>query len=236
MVASIVMIPGLGSDAAVWQPTIDALGTDADCIVGDTLSDTSLPGMAARILMQAPDRFALAGVSMGGMVALEIMRRAPERVTRLALLDTNANTDTSEQRARRESANAAMSNAKDLAVLARPAIANMLHPNTSAEVHQQLLDMAVRLGAAAYIRQNKAVMARDDLRPVLPTITVPTIIIYGANDQLTPVAYGEQLRDNIRGSTFHIITDCGHLPPIESPDAVAALLRTWMTNGTLPLR
>ena len=122
MVASIVMIPGLGSDAAVWQPTIDALGTDADCIVGDTLSDTSLPGMAARILMQAPDRFALAGVSMGGMVALEIMRRAPERVTRLALLDTNANTDTSEQRARRESANAAMANAKDLAVLARPAL------------------------------------------------------------------------------------------------------------------
>ena len=127
MVASIVMIPGLGSDAAVWQPTIDALGTDADCIVGDTLSDTSLPGMAARILMQAPDRFALAGISMGGMVALEIMRRAPERVTRLALLDTNANTDTSEQRARRESANAAMANAEDLAVLARPAIANMLH-------------------------------------------------------------------------------------------------------------
>src|SRR5215469_8811051 len=110
----------------------------------------------------------------------------------------------------------------------------MLHPNTSAEVHQQLLDMAVRLGAAAYILQNKAVMARDDLRPVLPTITVPTIIIYGANDQLTPVAYGEQLRDNIRGSAFHIITDCGHLPPIERPDAVAALLRTWMTNGTHP--
>jgi pimeloyl-ACP methyl ester carboxylesterase len=112
----------------------------------------------------------------------------------------------------------------------------MLHPNTSAEVHQQMLDMAVRLGAAAYIRQNKAVMARDDLRPVLPTITVPTIVIYGANDQLTPVAYGEQLKDNIRGSTFHIITDCGHLPPIERPDAVAALLRPWMTNGTHPLR
>jgi pimeloyl-ACP methyl ester carboxylesterase len=101
MVASIVMIPGLGSDAAVWQPTIDALGTDADCIVGDTLSDTSLPGMAARILMQAPDRFALAGVSMGGMVALEIMRRAPERVTRLALLDTNARAPSANRTPRR---------------------------------------------------------------------------------------------------------------------------------------
>ena len=222
------MIPGLGSDATVWRPTIDALGTDADCIVGDTLSDTSLPGMAARILSQAPDRFALAGVSMGGMVALEIMRRAPERVVRLALLDTNPNPDTPEQRARRETANAAMANATDLIPLARPSIAYMLHPNAGAEIHQQMLDMSVRVGGAAYIRQNKAVMARDDLRPVLPTIAVPTMIIYGANDLMTPVAYGEQLRDSIRGSTLHVITDCGHLPPIERPEAIAALLRNWM--------
>jgi pimeloyl-ACP methyl ester carboxylesterase len=170
------------------------------------------------------------------MVALVIMRRAPARVTRLSLLDTNANPDTSEQRARRESANAAMASVEDLAVLAQPGIANMLHPNASAEVRQQMLDMAIRLGAAVYIRQNKAVMARADLRPVLPTITVPTMVIYGANDQMTPIAYGEQLRDNIRGSTFHIITDCGHLPPIELPDAVAALLRSWMTNETHLLR
>ena len=223
----IIMIPGLGSDATVWRPTIDALGTDADCIVGDTLSDTSLPGMAARILSQAPERFALAGVSMGGMVALEIMRRAPERVTRLALLDTNPNPDTAEQRARREAANAAMANATDMVALARPSVAFMLHPNASVEIRRQMLDMGVRLGAAAYIRQNNAVMARDDLRPVLPTIAVPTMIIYGANDLMTPVAYGEQLRDSIAGSTFHVIADCGHLPPIERPDAVAALLRDW---------
>jgi pimeloyl-ACP methyl ester carboxylesterase len=221
----IVMIPGLGSDAAVWQPTIDALGANAECIVGDTLSDASLPGMAARILSQAPDQFALAGVSMGGMIALEIMRRVPERVTRLALIDTNPNPDTPEQIARRETANAAMANATDLIALARPSVAYMLHPNASPEIHQQLLEMTVRVGAAAYIRQNKAVMTRDDLRPILPTITVPTTIVYGANDLMTPVAYGEQLRDNIKGSRLHVIAECGHLPPIERPDAVAVLLR-----------
>lgn len=222
----IVMIPGLGSDATVWQPTIDALGADADCIVGDTLSDTSLVGMAARILAQVPNRFALAGVSMGGMVALEIMRRAPEHVTWLALLDTNPNPDTPEQRARRETANAAMAGTTDVAALARPGVAYMLHPRARGEIHQQMIDMAVRVGADAYIRQNKAVMARDDLRPVLPMIRVPTTIIYGESDQMTPVAYGEQLRDGIHGSTLHLIAECGHLPPIERPDAVAALLRS----------
>ena len=89
MTPPLILIPGLGSDRAVWQPTIDVLGDAADCTVGDTLADDSLSGMAARILAAAPDRFALAGVSMGGMVALEIMRLAPERVMRLALVDTS---------------------------------------------------------------------------------------------------------------------------------------------------
>jgi pimeloyl-ACP methyl ester carboxylesterase len=159
------------------------------------------------------------------MVALEIMRQAPERVTRLALLDTNPNPDTEEQRTRRETSNAAMANAVDLAALARPSIAYMLHPSARHEIYQQMLAMTVRVGATAYIRQNEAVMARDDLRPILPTIKVPTMIIYGANDKMTPVAYGEQLRDNIVGSTLHVIADCGHLPPIERPETVAALLR-----------
>ena len=87
---TLVLVPGLGSDAAVWRRTITALGDDVHCLVGDTLSDDTLVGMAHRILDQAPQSFALAGVSMGGMVALEIMRSAPERVTRLALVDTSA--------------------------------------------------------------------------------------------------------------------------------------------------
>ena len=95
---TLVLIPGLGSDAAVWRRTIAALGDEVECRVGDTLNDDSLADMAARILGEAPKRFALAGVSMGGMVALEMMRIEPERVSHLALVDTTVSPDTLSQR------------------------------------------------------------------------------------------------------------------------------------------
>ena len=124
---TVVMIPGLGNDAAVWQSTIDALGIDADCWIGDTLSDDSLSAMAARILAAAPPRFALAGVSMGGMVTLEIMRMALERVSRLMICDSNASPDTLEAVTQRRATNAAMFGATDLAALAAPVIGYMVH-------------------------------------------------------------------------------------------------------------
>src|SRR5580704_16286830 len=103
---TLVMIPGLGSDSAVWRRTIEAMKSSVDCLVGDTLSDDSLEGMAQRILDQAPESFALAGVSMGGMVALEMMKAAPDRVAQLALVDTNARPDTFRQKIYRRLANA----------------------------------------------------------------------------------------------------------------------------------
>lgn len=224
----VVMVPGLGSDAAVWQPTIEELAPDVECRVGDTLCDKSLPAMAARILNDAPAHFALAGVSMGGMVALEIMRAAPDRVTRLFLCDTNARPDTAEQTARRRTTNAAMRGATDLAALAAPGIAYMIHPDADQSVREALTQMTLRVGAAAYVRQNDAIIARDDLGPVLATISVPTMVVVGANDLMTPVIFSQEIRDAIRGATLHIITDCGHLPPIEKPRAVADLMREWL--------
>jgi pimeloyl-ACP methyl ester carboxylesterase len=224
----IVMVPGLGSDAAVWARAIAALGPGYDCRVGDTLSDDSLAGMARRILADAPDRFALAGVSMGGMVAMTIMTIAPERVTRLALFDTNARADTPEAIARRRAVNAAMLAATDLRALAAPTIAYMVHPNTPRDVHDALSDMTLRVGAAAYARQNEAVAAREDLSPVLARIGVPTLVAVGADDLMTPVAMARGIADAIPTATLHVIPDCGHLPPIEKPAATAALLRAWM--------
>lgn len=223
----VIMVPGLGSDAAVWQPTIDALPGVA-CRVGDTLSDTSLPDMAARILADAPDRFALAGVSMGGMVALEIVRAAPGRVTRLALFDTNARPDTPEQTARRRATNAAMLAADDLAALAAPGIAHMIHPDAGDRVRDALIAMTLRVGAAAYARQNEAVVARDDLRPVLATIAVPTLVAVGEQDLMTPPAMAREIADGIAGADFRVLPACGHLPPIERPELVAGLLRDWL--------
>ena len=124
----VIMLPGLGSASSVWGRTIAELGPDYECRVGDTLSDASLTSMAERVLDDAPDRFALAGVSMGGMIAMTIMRLAPERVTRLALFDTNARADTPEQAARRRSTNGAMLAVTDFRALAGPGITYMVPP------------------------------------------------------------------------------------------------------------
>lgn len=227
----VIMIPGLGSDAAVWQPTIEELGPDVQCWVGDTLSDDSLRAIAARILSNAPARFALAGVSMGGMVALEIMREAPDRVSRLLLCDTNARADTAEQIARRRITNAAMLGTDDLGALAGPGIAYMVHPDADQGVRDALVKMALRVGATAYVRQNEAVIARHDLRSVLTTISVPTMVVVGANDPITPLVMSQEITDAIHGSTLRIIPDCGHLPPIEKPRALAELIREWFYSA-----
>lgn len=135
----VIMLPGLGSASSVWGRTIAELGPDYECRVGDTLSDASLTSMAERVLDDAPDRFALAGVSMGGMIAMTIMRLAPERVTRLALFDTNARADTPEQAARRRSTNGAMLAVTDFRALAGPGITYMVHPQTGQDVRDAAL-------------------------------------------------------------------------------------------------
>lgn len=226
---TLILIPGLGSDAAVWERTIQALGPDVDCRVGDTFSDDSLPAMAARILAQAPPRFALAGVSMGGMVALEILKQAPERVTRLAMIDTNARPDTPEAAEQRLRNNTAVATTPNYRMLATMGLRFLVHPGNVDDTGQALVEMSVRVGPDAYVRQNNAVLARDDLRPGLATIQVPTIVVVGDSDAMTPLDRAEEIRDGIAGAVLHVIPDCGHLPPIEKPQALAHLLRAWLT-------
>jgi pimeloyl-ACP methyl ester carboxylesterase len=185
---TLVLVPGLGSDAAVWRRTIAALGEEYRCFIGDTLSDSTLQGMARRILDQIPQRFALAGVSMGGMVAMELMKIAPERVTQLALIDTNARPDTVRQKIYRRLANVVVGVTKDFERLAQRNLGSLVHPSTAQDVRAELVKMSARVGAKIYIRQNRAVTARGDLRKVLPNIVIPTSVIVGQEDQMTPVA------------------------------------------------
>lgn len=221
---TLVLVPGLGSDAAVWRRTIAALGDEVPCLVGDTLRDDALPGMARRILDQAPQSFAMAGVSMGGMVALEMMKIAPERVTRLALVDTNARPDTLARQAFRHFANLVVGMTGDFRRPVERSLASLVHPSTPGDVRGELIEMGVRVGAEAYIRQNRAVCERRDLREVLRGIAVPTAVIVGRDDRMTPVELSREIHDLTPGSTMHVIPDCGHLPPIEKPNVVAALL------------
>ena len=140
------------------------------------------------------------------------------------ICDSNASPDTLEAVTQRRATNAAMLGATDLAALAAPVIGYMVH-DAAAHVRQALLAMTLRVGAAAYVRQNEAVIARHDLRPVLATIAVPTIVAVGANDLMTAVACAREISDAIPAATLHIIPACGHLPPIEQPHVVADLIR-----------
>lgn len=221
----LVLVPGLGSDAAVWRRLIALLDGEVECHVGDTLSDDTLPTMASRILGQAPRRFGLAGVSMGGMVALEIIREAPGRVTHLALVDTSAGPDTFGRKTARRLANAVVGRSGDFRHRAERSLGSLVHPSASREVRAELLEMSVRVGARVYVRQNRAVIARGDLREVLPGIVVPTAVIVGREDRLTPVDASRRIHALTPGSTLHVIPDCGHLSPIEQPEIVAGLLR-----------
>jgi pimeloyl-ACP methyl ester carboxylesterase len=221
----IVMIPGLCSDAAIWRRTIAALGNDFHCVVGDTLQDTTLPEMARRVLDGAPDKFALAGVSMGGMVAMELMRLAPSRVTHLALIDTNARPDSLRQKIYRRLVNIVVGMTSDFGPLAKRSLPTLVHPDVSEDVKSEMIEMSMRVGPKTYVRQNRAVSVRRDLREILPQIAVPTAVIVGEEDVLIPVARSREIRDLTLGSTLHVIPGCGHLPPIEKPAIVADLLR-----------
>jgi pimeloyl-ACP methyl ester carboxylesterase len=220
---TLVMIPGLGSDAAVWGRTIMALNGEVNCVVGDTLSDRSLRGMARRILDQTPETFALAGVSMGGMVALEMMKIAPERMTRLALIDTNARPDAIARKAYRYLANF-VAITGDFERLSERSVKSLVHPSTPNDVRAELAKMGARVGVKTYCRQNIAVAARTDLRPVLQSIAIPTAVIVGSEDLITPIELSQEIYDLAPGSTLHVIPGCGHLPPIEKPAALAVIL------------
>jgi pimeloyl-ACP methyl ester carboxylesterase len=224
----LLLLPGLLCDETLWRDQIAALADIAACQVADLTLDASLPGMALRALQAAPPRFALAGLSMGGYVALEIMRRAAGRVTHLALLDTSARPDTEEQARRRRGLMALTRTGQFKGVTPR-LLPSLLHPDhVGGPLGHAVRDMAERIGRDAFLRQQQAILQRPDSRPMLGGIAVPTLVAVGEQDILTPPELAEEMAAAIPGAELARIPMAGHLPTMEQPDIVNGLLRQWL--------
>lgn len=227
----IVMIPGMLCSAELFSPQVAALWPHGPVTVASTLEGETIAEMAAAILAAAPPRFALAGLSMGGYIALEIMRQAPERIVRLALLDTSARADTPEESTQRRALVAA-ARAGDFAALLAQAMTSLLHP--AHQDDQRLLDINVRMGLTVGLdglaRQTEAMNARIDSRPHLAAIAVPTLVLVGDSDPLTPPLLSEEMAAAIPGARLVIIQQSGHGSTLEQPEAVNRALIAWLED------
>ncbi|WP_114391687.1 alpha/beta fold hydrolase [Oleisolibacter albus] len=229
--AGLLLLPGLLCDGDLWAHQVRHLADVAAVQVADLTGQDSIGAMAQAVLATAPPRFALAGLSMGGYVAFEILRQAPERVTRLCLLDTTARPDTPEQSERRRALVLAARTGRFATVLPHM-LPNLVHPERlrDASLMQTITDMAKRVGAEAFCRQQTAIIGRTDSRPGLSAISVPTLCIVGRDDALTPPDRAEEMASAIPGAKLAPVERCGHCAPLEQPEAVTALMRLWLTQ------
>lgn len=227
---TLLLLPGLLCDARLWRDQIAALRAECRCVVADLTHDDNLPAMAHRALAavgEAQD-LAIAGLSMGGYVALEIMRQAPGRVARLALMDTSARPDTEEQSRRRRALLALSESGMFRGVTPRLLPTLLAHHNLSTPLGAEVTAMAERVGRTAFHRQQRAILKRPDSRPDLPRIAVPTLVVVGEHDALTPPHLAEEIAAGIPNATLARIASAGHLPTMEEPAAVTAAMRGWL--------
>lgn len=225
----LLLVPGLLCSARLYAPQVAALWPYGPVMVADHRRDTDMEAIAARILADAPPRFALAGLSMGGYIAFAMLRQAPERIAKLALLDTTARADTSEQTAAREKF-IAMAEAGKLAEVVDTLAPRFLHRDRRNDdaLNRIIREMADDTGVTAFVRQERAIMTRSDLRPSLASIACPTLVLVGEGDELTPPELAKEIAGGISGARLVVVPDCGHLSTIEQPGAVNAALAEWL--------
>jgi pimeloyl-ACP methyl ester carboxylesterase len=227
----IVLVPGLLCSAEVFAPQVAALWPYGPITIASTLDCKTVPEMAAAVLATAPPRFALAGISMGGYICLEIMRQAPERVIKLALLNTSARSDTPEQITQRR-ALVAQARTGDFEALLTQALSAILHPKHQNDpaLREVNARMGLTVGVDGFARQVEAVIPRIDSRPSLPVISVPTLVLVGDRDPLTPPDRAEEMAAAIPNARLVVVPECGHGSTLEQPAAVNRALIEWITG------
>ncbi|MBS0246635.1 MAG: alpha/beta fold hydrolase [Proteobacteria bacterium] len=225
----LVLVPGLLCSARLFTPQVEALWPEGPVMVADHRRDADMAAIAARILANAPPKFALAGLSMGGYIAFAMLRLAPERIGKLVLLDTSARADSDEQKANREKFIAMAQGGKlmDIVDMLTP---KFLHRNHASDERLKgvVRAMARDTGVDAFVSQERAIMGRPDSRPLLASIKCPTLVIVGDGDELTPPDLAKEIAGGIPGAKLAIIPECGHLSTIEKSEAVNAAMAEFL--------
>jgi pimeloyl-ACP methyl ester carboxylesterase len=225
----ILLVPGLGGSPRIYAPVIPALWRFGPVTVANHIRDDNMGAIARRILAEAPPRFALAGHSMGGYIAFEIMRQAPKRVAKLALLNTQARPDTPEASERRRG-QIARAKAGEFHAILDELFPGFVHPSRrdDAGLRKLIHDMGDDLGADAFVRQQTAVISRADSRSTLAAIKCPTLVLTGDADNTIPNRLSVEMAEGIFGAKLTILPQCGHMPQPEQPQATADALVEWL--------
>ena len=230
---SLVLIPGLLCTADLWRDQIEALDDVADITVADHTRDDTMSAIARRLLSDAPERFALAGLSMGGYIALEVMRQAPERVTHLAIMDSRAVADSPEDRQRRLDFIKLVEKGSAFKGVTRSLLPILIHESRlkDEELIARIFKMAEDIGKEAFLRQERALLDRDVLTDMLRTISCPTLILAGADDKLIPPKLQRAMAVEIPTAQYVEIPNCGHLPTMEEPELTSKHMRHWLARS-----
>ena len=225
----ILLLPGLLNDASVFTDQVAALSAMSTVEVGDLSIAETIPDLAASVIKLASAKhFVLLGLSLGGYVAFEIMRQAPERVAGLVLMDTTARPDTPEASAKREALIELA--ATDLDAVTEQLLPLLSHPDrvNLPAVRGVIQSMASGLGKEVFARQQRAIMGRPDSRPTLKSIACPTLVICGQDDQITPPELAKEIADGIKHAKLELIPECGHLATLDQPELVCGILLDWI--------
>ena len=231
----LALLPGLILDHALWAHQLENLADLAEMRVADFTTQNSVRDMARSVLEMMPeDRFALAGLSMGGYVAMEVYRQAPERIERLALLDTRASPDSPDEIGRRRSL-MKMAEVGEFKGVTERLLPLFIHEErvNDRPLVEEIQAMSKRVGRDAFLRQQQALLTRIDSRPLLGRIEVPTLVLCGRQDRLTPLALHQAMAKDIPNAELVILEDCGHLAPMERPEETTEAMRAWL-EGRIP--
>ncbi len=229
MAEPLVLIPGIMCDARLYGAQIAAFSNEICVTIAPVTQGERIEEIASNLLDQLPKRFAMAGLGFGAMVAMEILRRAPDRVSRIALISTNAQADTPQTAAAREALIVGARSGRLDEVMRTQLKPDYLAPGAHrATVLTAVSSMAQTLGAEVFVRQSRAMQRRRDQQSTLRKCKVPTLVLCGAHDVLTPVRHHSFIAELIEYAKLVVIEEAGHLPPLEQPEQTTEALRAWM--------